>query len=341
LLLVVALADLAVRYCASRPDSELFPQIFPWPLTTAKYMAFRDLDDPVDVLLMGMSQMMRVNAERLGEIVSMPNDTRTAFNFAAPLHTVEFDRRLLMDVLVRMHRPRIVVYGLIPTVVPMENSTEEIAGKIASIGVFSSYTRNPAALLRRVVLQDFDLVLYRDSLVRELVGLPDPQAFWLRVARAVDRNGDTPVPAESFIDPTQIGAMEQRYLGHLLRNFALRLETTPMFAHLSLLARDCRARGIQLVVVENPVNRIYLGFLEEGLADYQRFLARVEATADAERVPVFKPTHDGLAEPELYVDATHHNAAGMAWLTEALASFLLDSRLLDAPVAGSGTPFGG
>jgi len=341
LLFIVALAEFGVRYSVSRPGSEFFPQVFPWPLTTAKYMAFRDLDDSVDVLLMGMSQMMRVHAGKLGEILSSSKEARTVFNFAAPLHTVEFDRRLLMDVLVPMRRPKVVVYGLIPTIVPMESSAEETAGKIAPIGVFFSYSRTPAALLRRFVWEDFDLFLYRDSVVRALRDQPDPQAFWRKMARSVDRHGDTPLPPESFIDPTQVGAIELRHVGRLLRNFPKRLETTPLFANLTSLARDCRARGIRLVVVENPVNRIYLDMLENGAADYRRFLAHVEAAADAEGVPVFRPMRDGLGEPELYIDATHHNAAGMAWLTGEIGNFLLESRILDGVAASSGKQFEG
>jgi hypothetical protein len=123
-LLLVAAVEGGFRYYLAQHQATLLPAIFPSPLTTGKYLAYRQLPAqpvPLEILLMGMSQMMRVSAGQLSEqLAERYRRPVRAFNFAAPSHTVEYDRRILQDVLLPLKPPRVLIYGVIPTNVFME-----------------------------------------------------------------------------------------------------------------------------------------------------------------------------------------------------------------------------
>jgi len=325
-LALVGIAETALRWIVSRPTSTLYPEVFFSPITTGKYLAYRQLDAPVDVLLMGMSQMMRVSAEGLGERLSSEASRRTAFNFSAPMHSVEFDRQLLMRVVVPINKPQTVVYGVIPTGVMMEASEAEMRQHLADYPVFSAYAPTATALLHRWLLNDLDLVLYREALARRLAGRDDaPWQMWTKVARRISQSGDTPAPR--FADPKGFNRREQERLSAFLRPFDDELPKSRLFSNVRALAETCRERGIRLVLLANPLHPLYLGLLPRGQDDLDSFLDRVRDLAAAIDVPLLVPTANGLGDPDLYVDATHHNQAGMDWITAKLAYFLRQQHL--------------
>lgn len=176
---LVVLAEMALRRYVDRPDATLYPTLFASPLTMGKYLAYRGSSfepEPLDVLMMGMSQMMRLSAERLAERISTSAAPRTAFNFAAPLHTVEYNRRLLKDVLISMNKPRLLVYGIIPMNVLWATTLERVDVLVKRSFVFSAHDGTPAGELRSVLLRSSHLMLYRGAIRLRLLGGKNLQA---------------------------------------------------------------------------------------------------------------------------------------------------------------------
>jgi hypothetical protein len=72
---------------------------------------------------MGLSPMMVTNSRHLGDYLRSRGREATVFNFALPLHSVDYDRFLLRDIVLAMQEaPRVLVYGVMP-VRPTPSST--------------------------------------------------------------------------------------------------------------------------------------------------------------------------------------------------------------------------
>jgi hypothetical protein len=337
-LLLLAVLDVGFRFYLSQPDTELIPQLFGSPLTTGKYLAFRQREkenEPVDVLLMGMSQMMRVSAGQLSaHLEERYRRPIGAFNFAAPAHSVELDRRILEDIVVPLEVPRVLVYGVIPTNLIVETTATAMETSIRQLPVFSFHRGTPAAWLQRTTRQYSPLLLYREAIRSRLPVLGNTPAHqWVKVARQTDPFGDTPLPSAAKGNAMALNAWERSFIPRFAR-FDELMETTPFFANLERLAASCRAHSIRLVVMNNDVTPLYLKLLPRGLEDYRRFNERLREAAASAGVPLFDPTEDALGDPALFVDATHYGLAGMRWVTEALADYLTRSNVLGLPHFG-------
>jgi hypothetical protein len=144
-LLLIAVAELGLRWVVSRPDSTLWPELFTDPLTTGKYLAFlaRVTDDaPLDLLLLGQSQMMRVNAAQMStQLSAAAGRSVSVFNFAAPFHTVEYDRRILQDILFRLKKPHLIVYSFTPLSLLRERTERETDQAVRNIPAFALCVR--------------------------------------------------------------------------------------------------------------------------------------------------------------------------------------------------------
>lgn len=326
LLLLVGGLEAGLRYYVARPDATLYPNLFPSPLTTGKYLAYRQLGEPPDVLLMGMSQMARLSAAELARILhEREHQPVNAFNIAAPGHSVQFDRRLLDDVLMKIERPRLVVYGVIPTNLIMEPSADF---RTARSPVFDVYGSTPAAALYRALFHRFDLLLYRESIRDALLGMQTKNTRrWTAVARNVGPTGDMPPPPAKPRRPHP-DRWERANVGTPFLEFDALMQSTALFDRLSELAETCRRLEVPLVLLENPVSPIYLELLPRGADDYRRFRERVRATAAAAGVPLIDPAPDGIGDPELFADATHHTPAGVTWMSGEIARFLVEHGLV-------------
>ncbi len=326
-LLLLAAVEMGFRSYVARPGAALMPRLFQSQLTTAKYLGYRQLaaqGPPLDVMLMGMSQVMRVRAAELSAHLEARHGLRiTAFNFAAPAETVAYDQRLLGDILLPLKKPRIIVYGIIPTNLLMDVSPERTAEWIRAWPIFAlSASTSPSAWLQRALTYRVDLLLYREA-IRELLapgpGQVDPM---LRAALATDGRGDTPILFKQRKVATRLNAWERRLVPQFA-DFDRLVRDTPLFANIERLAAFLRERDIQLVVMNNPVSPIYLDLLPGGLDDYRMFVGQLGGAAARAQVPFFNPVPDGSGDPQLYSDATHHNEAGVAWITGELAEFLV------------------
>ena len=264
--------------------------------------------------------MLRLSAAGLTEILSDDGAVRAAFNFAAPLDTVEFDRHLLRDVIVPLNKPKLVLYGLIPTNLPMERSAAQIEAEVSAYPVFTVYAPTPAALLHRFVLHDVDLPW---RMRRHLFTTKEQASLlWMKTARRITASGDTPVPFPGARGPSELGRDERERLTKLFRDFETQMTSSPLFANLASFASTCTAAGVRLAILINPVHPLYLELLPHGAADLERFHAKLRETAAKLGLPLFEPGEEGLGAPDLYVDATHHNQAGMDWLTDEVGGFL-------------------
>jgi len=286
------------------------------------------------VLLRGMSQVMRVGAgERSRRLEEHYGRPITTFNFAAPAHTVEFDRRVLQDIVLPLKPPRVVVYGLVPQNLLAEQDPERTDATIRPVPAFTLFDGTPGAWLRRTALDHSTLLLYREviqarlSSGRKLFGDHHVNA-WVQIARQTDSFGDTPAPVEGRNNPEMLNTWE-RNLPKRFKHFDVLLANTALFANIGRLSAFCRERGIRLVLAVNDVNPLYFFVLPRGRDDYQRFIDQVRFAAETAGVPLFLPA-DGVGDPKLFVDTTHHNLAGMRWVTDELAKFLIAKHVLDS-----------
>jgi len=336
LLLVLAVAEMALRLYLHSPTATLFPRLFGSPLTTAKFLAYRRLDDqrePLDVLLMGRSQVGRLSAAELIQEVFKASGARlTVFNFGSPGHSVEYDRHLLQDVLVRIKQPRVIVYGLIPTNLIQEPGSMQ-PGTTDS-PVFSAYTGTPAAVLQRTLLEHVDLILYREALQARLTGAGTGQMrYWEWAARKISPIGDMapPIPREP---PPFLNTWERKHLVPPMRHFDTLIARGALFENIAELARTCRALAIRLVLLASPVGPLYMQILPGGADDYREYRRRLQEAAAAAEVPLLDPSPDGIGSPEMFVDATHNSQAGITWMSQAISAYLIEHGLVgtrDAP----------
>jgi hypothetical protein len=287
--------------------------------------------------------MMRVSAGELSRRLEDHYERPiTTFNFAAPAHTVEFDRRVLQDIVLPLKPPRVVVYGIIPQNLLAEQDPETTDETIRPVAAFTLFEGTPASWLRRTALDHSTLLLYREVIQDRVASLKktiseNTVEAWVKEARPTNTFGDTPAPVVGRSNPELLNAWE-RNLPKRFKRFDALLRDSALFANIGRLAAFCRQRGIRLVLASNDVNPLYLYILPKGREDYQRFLEQVRFAAETAGVPLFSPTADGVGDPALFVDATHHNLAGMRWVTEKLAEFLVAQRVIDPAPANAASP---
>jgi hypothetical protein len=339
MLLVCAVDRAFTHFFAQSPTAPL-PMLFPYPVSTSKYLAYRQLaaeKEPLDVLLMGMSQMIRANIGLVEAEVARDGGPRIrGFNFAAPLQSVEFNRRLLEDVLLRIKPPRVLVHGFLHQNLLFEDTPAQVEARARSLPVFDMHAGTPAARLQDFVFEHSDLMKYREVIRDQFLFKPTSFEPWVKIARTTDRSGDIALQvfaqAGSRLNPWEKGLTQR------LEQFDDLMADTLLFEHIGDLARTCREHGIQLVVLNNAVHPLALEELPHGRDDYDRFVAELRHTAEANGVPFFDPAPGGIGDPRLFQDTVHHNLLGTQWLSEQLAHFLLARSLVGGAAPDAATP---
>jgi hypothetical protein len=343
-LLLLGLAEVGFRAIISHLPNAPLPTLLPYPVASGKYLSYRNLadrDEPLDVLLMGMSQMLRANMGIVRQTIARETGRQIlGFNFAAPLQSVEFNRRLLEDVLVPIKPPRVLVHGILPKNMLFEERPDQVDRMTQSLPVFAMHSGTPAARFQDLLFGFSQLLEYREVIRDTLARTRPPQIeFWVKLGRRSDQYGDValnvpvvPVPA--------LNVWEKQFIERFSK-FDDLMQRTQLFDHLADLARTCRAHGIQLVLLNNAIHPLALQELPHGADDYARFVAALQATADALGVPFLNPAPGGIGEPNLFQDTVHHNVAGTKWLSERIAHFLLERGLIDQPSPHGATPTAG
>jgi hypothetical protein len=330
-LLVFAL-DRGVGWFVARTPDVPLPRLFGSSVTSGKFLAFRRATGhgpAPEVLLMGMSQMMRVNAQALGAALAAHGARPTSvFNFAAPFHSIAYDERLLRDLVLPVTSPTVIVYGVTPQALLNETITDDSIDQVASrFPVFGMYTGSPGRRLAGFATLHLNLLLYRDVMRERIVNgrwTSDPLG---QQARDVTDAGDMRLLPESHpvLDLNPFERRNQK----LFADFDSVLRRSHLFDHLEALAAFCAAHGIRLVVVNQPVHPLFLKMLPHGRQDYDRYLAALRAVAARSGTLLFEPIAEGIGPAELYQDTVHHNPAGGAWLTSEVARYLIDNRVTD------------
>lgn len=325
--LLVALADVGVGYYASLPDAPLLPSFFPFPIASVKYVRYRELSrrgQDVDVLLMGLSPMLRVDARRLGEILHEDDGIEVrAFNFATPGHWVLLDQELLERVLLPLDRPRVIAYGVLPLNLLLERDRKATEEHVAGLPVFDLYRGTPASWLEEMLLNDVAILRYRESIAEHLSrSWTEPPYGWLRMSKQTDEFGDIHFPAR----PSAVRSLtraEEAYARNF-RSFDERIRSGLLVRHLKDFAEFCRARDIRLVIVNTPVHPLFMSMLPHGKKDYQRFMLTTRRAAANARVPFCNPA-GGSPDPNLFRDTHHANEPGARWLTTEVARCVADA----------------
>lgn len=336
LLLIAALNAWFASYVARTPSVPV-PQLFALPVTSGKFLAFRDAtrERPgLDVLLLGMSQMMRIDGVQLeAELEAGLQRPVHTFNFSGPFHSFGLDRRLLRDLVLPMATPTVVLYSVTPQALLNDAVNEaQVDAYVETFIPFGLYHGSPAARLRAFLQLHVPLLGYREK-IRE--ALTPPLGWKLRPfeqqARLVNAQGDIPllrnhVPVKGLNKAEQLNKLR-------LADFDASLQRTFMFDHFEKFARFCHEHDIALVLLSQPVHPLFLDILPGGRRDYDRYLAVLRQTAARAQVPLFEPIADGIGPPEVYQDTVHLDSVGGAWLTQEVARYLLDSGLLTRPPA--------
>lgn len=326
-LVVLGVIEAGFRWYVAHGSHELFPALFRSSLTTAKFLQFRQRareGRPLDLLIMGTSQMTRVHAALLTDMLSARDCPTSAFNFAAPGHSVAFDLLLLERLLLDVTRPRVLLYGVIPSNALREPSFANADLRARDLPGFQLERGSASAWLNGFLLDHVALFRYREAIAQWLSVDGARLGEWERVARDVDGYGDLPLAFLQGGPPTDLNPAEKEFQKQL-QSFSHLLSQTPLFRHIEMLAERCRIHDIQLVLLVNPVAPIFLRQLQRGMDDYREFLDRIRTAAAALHVAVLFPADDGIAAPQYFVDTVHYNTEGTRWLTESVATLLTRS----------------
>jgi hypothetical protein len=333
-LLLVCALDLGFHWYVARTPALPVPQLFTSPITSGKLLAFweRERQPALDVLLLGMSQMMRVSGEQLqAALAERTQRPVSTFNFSGPFHCFALDQRLLRSVVLPRTKPAVVVYGLMPLALLNERSAAQVDSWVDGFPVFDLYTGSPAERLRGFLLMHVDLLQYRE-VIRDALTTPvgwKGEGFG-QPTRA-NACGDTPLLSEH--EPVRALSAWERDYQRELAQFDRVLLSTRLFDHLAEFARFCKEQGIELVLLSNPMHPLFLEILPGGRRDYDRYLALLRQAAARAQIRLFEPAADGIGPADLYTDTVHHDAAGGAWLTEELARYLAENRLVNRRTA--------
>lgn len=342
-LLLLCVVDVGFNRVIARSADAPLPTLFPYPMVTAKYLAYRQLAGdgaPLDFLLMGMSQMIRANVGIVQDTVAAHGGGHIrGFNSAAPMLSVEFNRRLLEDVLVPMKAPRVLVHGFLPKNLLYEAHPAVVDATTHSLPVFAMHTGTPAAHVQNLVFEHSALMRYREVIRSALLFAPLPRdPSGVRLARKVDASGDVELNVR-FANVQKLNPWERPFIEQFAK-FDDLLQDTYLFDRLADLAKTCRDHGIQLVVLNNAVHPVAMQEFPHGRDDYDRFVAALRAAAEANGLPFLDAAPGGIGPPELFQDTVHHNTAGTRWLSERIAKFLLEQHLLPPHDATPASPTG-
>jgi hypothetical protein len=334
LLAVVGLLEVGTRLALWRLAPPALPRLFESPLTTGKYLAFvahAPQRRPLDVLVMGLSPMLRVDPWLLDESIRERRGTgATTFNFATPLHWVALDRRLLEEVILPVEPPRVIVYGVTPINLLLERTNDATDAVVRELPVYGAHRGPPAMRLRAAVFEQVALLRYRDVVLQRIVmRRDDPEQHWVDLALTTDEAGRIHPTGWDAVDweVKELWPIEKAYRERY-RDFDAIMERTPLFDHLTEIGHLCGARGIRLVVLNSPVHPMFMELLPRGRRDYRRFVARLRDASRRAGALYFDPAGHGIGSPDLFRDTHHHNQKGFAWLTDRLAAFLVRTRLL-------------
>jgi hypothetical protein len=142
--------------------------------------------------------MLRINAGLLArQMTEALHRPVHAFNFAAPLQTVAFNERLLHDILLKMNKPGVIVFGLMPINLLQDERPEYTASLVRNIPVFTAHDGTLSGRVYAALVAHVYLIRYRE-LVRDRLFLPStaqPDDEWIRMAHNTDALGDIPFEA--------------------------------------------------------------------------------------------------------------------------------------------------
>jgi hypothetical protein len=318
------------------------PQTFPFSVQTGKYQSLLDAAarENIDVVITGLSPMMRIRAARLERLLQEQSGTHVrVFNLAAPQVGSYFSRLLLERIVSRITKPRIVIHGVMPLDLFLEKKRDSRRRDAQHLPVFALHAPGLVNGVRRWLNHNLELVRHRDVLqawlTREHYWENDD---WNPRARGFDDRGDLRrALARGFVGlPAKPQPPRQHLLPHelsyrqKLRHFDKLLESSPIWKQTIELATWCSERGIQLVLATPPVHPLFMQMLPEGRRDYARFVRRLAALARSVDVPLFSPIRTGAASPHLFRDSHHLNGVGADWFARELADFLIERRLFAA-----------
>lgn len=331
-LLLLAVLEIGLRLYAASPASAFTPGFFPFPITNYKYLAYRRLirqEQREDVIFLGTSQNMRIDMRRLREKLRERGLPLRSFNFSGPSHWVGFDQRFLSDILIRIGKPSVVVYGIIPLNLLWEKADAGTDRLIQTLPAFSLYDGTPAAELRGLLFHHVALMTYRSSLRAWLTGRGMTASVASdKIGRMIGPFGDDGTsPRKAKV--ARLRGYEVRYRNQL-RGFDALLRNSPLFTDILHLARLCKDRGIRLVVLSNPVHPLFVEMLPGGQRDYNRFVQRLRDTAKRADVSLCEPEGGSFGPPGLYTDTHHPNARGSMWITDEVAKCLLQEGIAGA-----------
>jgi hypothetical protein len=335
-LLLLAALDAGFGWYVARHPKLPLPQLFGGdPLSAGKFLALRDrgLHPPtLDVLLLGMSQMMRVNGELLeAELSERTGRPVRAFNFAGPYHSLVFDQFLIRDVVAPIAKPAVVVYGVTPIALLNEVvPTAPTEARTAALPIFGVYVGSPVERLRGFAFMHSNLWRYREVIHNALEFPLGWKGNWFDdLGHAATPAGDVPLLGGRHAQVAGLAQAERKQQQRFADYDAV-LRKTLLFDHLIQFAGFCRQQGIEFVLLNNPVHPLFVNMLPHEQRDYDIYLARLRQTAAQAHVRLFEPGSNGMGSPELYLDTVHQDAAGGAWLTEQLAGYLFDNHLVTA-----------
>jgi len=331
---IILLTALELGFRAHIRDTPSFPlpHLTKTTIDTGKYLAFTQMESrrpPLDVVFLGISPMMRVDGRHLQTLMAERwQRPFRSFNFAAPFHSVELDRRLLNQVVLPIEEPAVVVYGLNPLNLLNEPDTASVDIIVSGIPAFSLQGRAPGVRLFAFLLRHVKLLEYREVVRDQFTPWSRaPADPWAERARQTNSFGDLPL-LKMKAGVKGVSAWERKYITRFKKFDAL-LDQTRIFTHLKQLAEFCRDHGIRLVALASPVHPLFMELLPAGREDYESFRRRLRTTAEQAGIPFFDPADGGIGRPELFQDTHHHNQAGSAWLSERIGEFLVERGLLE------------
>ena len=330
-LFVVGGVELGFRAYVDRSPTFPLPRLFGSSIASAKYLGFRRASaqrERTDVIVMGLSPMMVTNSRHLGDYLRSRGREATVFNFALPLHSVDYDRFLLRDIVLAMQEaPRVLVYGVMPFNILYEGPSRETEELTRQFPGFQFHEPTLAARVRAIALTSVQLLLYREVIRDNLLtdaAKPDPR---MPRARAIDDFGDTarlpPRPA-----PQSLSRWEKVKYQPQLRTFLSVLRGGLLVEHIGALGAFCREHGIRLLVVNSAVSPFFLELLPNGRSDYDEFVWRMASAATVNGASFLDLAGPSLGPADAFVDSHHLNEAAALAMTERLGAFLLDEGLL-------------
>ena len=219
--------------------------------------------------------------------------------------------------------PKVIVLGL-----DSYDFTDEGPGRTAFLDAFLASPGARHAMGRSDVLQRFDRWLDGHSALWDhRFQLRDPETL----ADAVLGRRPVEDPEAAAVEPDGRQSFDQdlpfanRVVGGDLPVGDWSLGTLDPAA-VDRLIRFARSRGIKVVLVDMPVTNDYVARHPHGEADYETFIAAVQALATRDGATVVDL--DGLRDHSLFADEVHLNKHGAQVFSTQLAAALAPEHLI-------------